>query len=61
MGWTSSKDMSSEVRLTFSSLEQAEKFAKSNQWTYEIIEPLKRKFIKKSYADNFTGPLPMSN
>ena len=53
--------MSSEVRLTFSSLEQAEKFAKSNQWTYEIIEPLKRKFIKKSYADNFTGPLPMSN
>ncbi len=53
MGWTSSKDMDSEVRLEFPSLESAENFAKSNSWVYEVIQPLQRKLIKKSYADNF--------
>ena len=53
MGWTSSKDMGSEVKLEFPDLESAENFAKSNFWTYEVIQPLQRKLIKKNYADNF--------
>jgi len=53
MGWTSSKDMCSEVKLEFPDLKSAENFAKSNFWTYEVIQPLQRKLIKKNYADNF--------
>ena len=53
MGWESSKDMMSEVKLEFSTKEQAINFAKKNNINYYIIEPQKRKIIKKSYADNF--------
>ena len=53
MGWESSKDMMSEVKLEFSTKEQAINYAKKNNINYYIIEPQKRKIIKKSYADNF--------
>ena len=53
MGWESSKDMMSEVKLEFSTKEQAINFAKKNNINYYIIEPQKRKIIKKSYAANF--------
>ena len=53
MGWETSKDTMSEVRLQFSSKEQAIIYAKKNNIDYYIIEPQKRKIIKKSYADNF--------
>ena len=53
MGWESSKDTMSEVKLEFSSREQAINFAKKNNINYYIIEPQKRKIIKKSYTDNF--------
>ena len=53
MGWVSSKDTMSEVRLKFSTREQAISYAKKNNIDYYIIEPQKRKIIKKSYADNF--------
>ena len=53
MGWETSKDTMSEVRLQFSSKEQAINYAKKNNIDYYIIEPQKRKIIKKSYADNF--------
>ena len=53
MGWETSKDTMSEVRLQFSSKEQAISYAKKNNIDYYIIEPQKRKIIKKSYADNF--------
>ncbi len=53
MGWTSSKDTMSEVRLKFISKEQAISYAKKNNIDYYVIEPQKRKIIKKSYADNF--------
>ncbi len=54
MGWESSKDTMSEVRLEFSSKEQAINYAKKNNINYYIVEPQKRKIIKKSYSDNFT-------
>ena len=53
MGWESSSDTLSEVKLEFSSKELAIDYAKKKKIDYEIIEPKKRKIVKKSYADNF--------
>ena len=53
MGWESSSDTFSEVRLEFSTKELAIDYAKKKKIDYEIIEPKKRKIVKKSYADNF--------
>ena len=54
MGWESSTDTNSEIKLEFSSRELAIDYAKKNKISYELIEPKIRKVIKKSYADNFT-------
>ena len=53
MGWESSTDTLSEVKLEFSSKENAISYAKKNKLSYEIIENEKKKIVKKSYADNF--------
>ena len=53
MGWESSKDTMSEVKLEFSTKDQAINYARRNNIDYYIIEPQKRKIIKKSYSDNF--------
>ncbi len=53
MGWESSKDTMSEVKLQFSTKDQAIAYAKKNNINYKVIEPQKQKIIKKSYADNF--------
>ena len=53
MGWESSNDTMSEVKLFFENKNQAISFAKKNNIDYYIIEPQKRKIIKKSYTDNF--------
>tara|TARA_B100000212_G_scaffold322789_1_gene282335 strand:+ start:383 stop:664 length:282 start_codon:yes stop_codon:yes gene_type:complete len=53
MGWESSSDTLSGLRLEFSSKELAIDYAKKKKIIYEIIEPKKRKITKKSYADNF--------
>ena len=54
MGWETSKDTMSEVKLEFSSKEKAVNYAKTNNIDFKIIEPNKRKFIIKSYSENFT-------
>ena len=53
MGWESSTDTQSEVKLEFSSKELAINFARNNKIDFELIESNIRKKIKKSYADNF--------
>ena len=53
MGWETSSDTSSELQLSFLTKELAIKYAKKNKIDFEVIEPQKRKTIKKSYADNF--------
>ena len=53
MGWESSTDTYSEVKLEFTSKELALDYAKKNKIEFEIIEPKLRKINKKSYADNF--------
>jgi hypothetical protein len=53
MGWESSSDTYTELKLEFSSKELAINYAKKKKIDFEIIEPKKRKIVKKSYADNF--------
>ena len=53
MGWESSTDTLSELKLEFSTKELAVEYAKKHKIDFEIIEPQKRKTTKKSYADNF--------
>ena len=53
MGWESSSDTLTELKLEFSSKELAINYANKKKIDYELIEPKKRKIIKKSYADNF--------
>ena len=53
MGWESSDDTLSELKLEFSSKELAINYAKKKKIEFEIIEPRKRKTVKKSYAYNF--------
>ena len=53
MGWESSSDTLSELKLEFSTKESAINYAKKKRIDYELIEPKKRKIVKKSYADNF--------
>ena len=54
MGWESSTETLSELKLEFTSKELAIEYAKKNKIDFELIEPQKRKIVKKSYADNFT-------
>ena len=53
MGWETSSNTLSELNLEFSTKELAIEYAKKNKIDFEIIEPHKRKTVKKSYADNF--------
>ena len=53
MGWESSSDTYTELKLEFSSKENAINYAKKKKIDFEIIEPKKRKSVKKSYANNF--------
>ena len=53
MGWTSSRDMNSQVKLNFASKEEAIAYAERNGLAYEVEEhkPVARKL--QAYADNF--------
>ena len=53
MGWESSSDTLTELKLEFSSKELAIDYAKKKKIDFDLIEPKKRKTVKKSYADNF--------
>ena len=53
MGWESSSDTYTELKLEFSSKELAINYARKKKIDFELIEPKKRKIVKKSYADNF--------
>ena len=55
MGWESSIDTLGEVRLEFTTKEKAIEYAKKNNINFKVIEPNKKKFVIKSYSDNFTN------
>ena len=53
MGWTSSTDMRSQVKLWFETKEEAIAYAKREGLTYRLEEPHESKRRSISYSDNF--------
>jgi hypothetical protein len=53
MGWTSSSNTQTQVRLQFDTKEEAIAYATREGLAYTLAEPKPRKPIRKSYADNF--------
>ena len=53
MGWESSDDTLSELKMEFENKDLAIEYAKKNKIEYELIESQNRKIVKKSYSDNF--------
>jgi hypothetical protein len=53
MGWETSVDTLEEVILKFSTKDQAIEYAENNNISYTVIDPKKKEFVIKSYADNF--------
>ena len=53
MGWETSKDTMSEVKLEFFTKEEALNYVKKNNIEFYIVEPENSKLIIKSYTDNF--------
>ena len=55
MGYTSSSDMNSQVKLEFNSLEDAKAFATKNGIAFTVQKPQKAKRRVMAYADNFAS------
>ncbi|MEM9435102.1 MAG: ETC complex I subunit [Pseudomonadota bacterium] len=55
MGWTSSSDTQSQVRLTFASKEAALEYAEENDIDALVMEPKRRKanIRPRGYGENF--------
>ena len=53
MGWETSADTLEEVVLKFPTREKAIEYAEANNISYRVIEPKKKEYVIKSYADNF--------
>jgi len=53
MGWTSSDDMKSQIRLTFDTKEEAVEYAERNAIPYAVEEPKPSVRRTVSYSDNF--------
>ena len=53
MGWTSSRDMKAQIRLSFDTKDEAIAYAERNAIPYRVLEPTSRRIVRKSYADNF--------
>ena len=54
MGWTSSNDTKTQIKLFFDTKDQAINWAKKNNFQYFVEENQKRKIKPKSYASNFS-------
>ena len=55
MGWVSSNNTATQLRMEFANKEDAINFAKEENLEYEVLEPEFSKVKPKSYAANFTG------
>jgi len=53
MGWETSTDTLEEVILKFPSKEKAVEYAEANNIAFKVIQPNKKEYVIKSYADNF--------
>lgn len=57
MGWTSTRDTQTQVRLRFETREEAEAYAKSKGIDYQVTEPQSRKpnIRPRGYGENFAN------
>ena len=55
MGWQSSSDTQRQIRMRFSSKEDAIAYAEKQNISFELQEPNKRNLRLKTYADNFAS------
>ncbi|MEN0001274.1 MAG: ETC complex I subunit [Pseudomonadota bacterium] len=53
MGYTSSSDTSTQVKLYFDSKDEAVSYAKKHGLAYRLIEPKEPRRRRVAYADNF--------
>lgn len=53
MGWTSSADTRTQVRLYFDSQDEAVAYARKHGFMYTLETPRERRIQPKAYADNF--------
>ena len=53
MGYTTSGDMRSQIRLTFDTLEEAVAYAQKNGLAYRVQQPKEARRRQISYAENF--------
>ena len=53
MGWNSSLDTQSQIKVFFDTKEQAIAWAKKNNYQFYVVEPQKSKIKPKAYASNF--------
>ena len=53
MGWTSSTDMKSQIRLRFASREEAIAYCRREGIAYQLFEPKEPMRRSIAYADNF--------
>jgi hypothetical protein len=53
MGYTTSGDMKSQIRLTFETKEEAMAYAEKNGIAFRVQEPKESKRRQISYSDNF--------
>ncbi|MEO3387669.1 ETC complex I subunit [Mesorhizobium sp. CAU 1741] len=53
MGYTTSGDMKSQIRLTFHTLEEAVAYAEKSGITFRVQQPKEPRRRQMSYAENF--------
>jgi hypothetical protein len=53
MGWISSSNTQTQVRLFFETLEEAQAYAERHGLYFTVEQPQERRLKPKSYADNF--------
>lgn len=53
MGWTGSTDTRSQLKLSFSSREAAQDYARKHGIAVQVEEPTKRRHRPRGYGDNF--------
>lgn len=55
MGWISSGDTNTQVRMNFETREEAIAFAQRQGLAFQVTEPREPKRVIKAYADNFAS------
>lgn len=53
MGWATSGDTLNQIRMRFSTYDEALRFAEKQGWEVQVQEPHERRVTPRNFADNF--------